>query len=374
MGTERSARDEGRRSEAPGSRARGQQAGWQERSPDADGPRAQARTGRPAREGSRGEERPQRPAGDGTPGRVRAQRPAAGGSEDRASATRQPRSEVGGPGSTGRSGQGGARGQGRPGRPGSDRSQAPVRAERPARGGPARTGRADRPVEERAPSLADDIEAGMLDRAARSRLRGLSKDNADRVARHLVSAGMLLDTDPEAAHEHALAAQRRAGRVDVVREALGLTAYATGRYAEALRELRTARRLSGVDAHRPLEADCERGLGRPERALALATAPEVAALPGSDQTELAMVASGARLDLGEPEAALAVLDDQVPLVPPGSELAGRLALARADVLEALGRVDEAGALRREAGAEPQEDVVVVDVADPGEEAGLDGDG
>src|SRR5690625_4047481 len=106
----------------------------------------------------------------------------------------------------------------------------------------------------------------MLDRGARSRRRTLSKPNADHVARHLVMAGRLVDVDPEVAYEHAREAMRSAGRVDIVREAVALTAYATGRYAEALREVRTVRRLSGIDAHPAIEADCERGLGRPERA------------------------------------------------------------------------------------------------------------
>ena len=51
-------------------------------------------------------------------------------------------------------------------------------------------------------------------------------------------AGQLIDLDPEAAYQHAQAAVSRAGRVDVVREAAALTAYASGRYEEALREVR----------------------------------------------------------------------------------------------------------------------------------------
>ena len=108
----------------------------------------------------------------------------------------------------------------------------------------------------------------MLDREARTHLRTLSKENADTVARHLVAAGQVLDDDPELAYQHALAAQRRGGRVDIVREAVALAAYATGRYSEALREARTVRRLSGDDSLRAIEADSERGLGRPERDLA----------------------------------------------------------------------------------------------------------
>ena len=60
----------------------------------------------------------------------------------------------------------------------------------------------------------------MLDRGARSRLRTLSKPNADHVARHLVMAGRLVDVDPEVAYEHAREAMRSAGRVDIVREAV----------------------------------------------------------------------------------------------------------------------------------------------------------
>jgi tetratricopeptide (TPR) repeat protein len=203
----------------------------------------------------------------------------------------------------------------------------------------------------------------MLDRAARARLRTLGKDNAERVARHLVAAGRLLDDEPERAYEHAQAAYRRAGRVDIVREAVGLTAYATGRYAEALRELRTARRLSGQDAHRAIEADCERGLGRPERALALVSSGESAGLPVEERIELALVASGARLDLGEPEAALAVLETLEVTQVDSSVLVARVAQARADVLEALGRPADAAQVLASAGLAPDgdEEVVVIDL-------------
>lgn len=206
----------------------------------------------------------------------------------------------------------------------------------------------------------------MLDRSARQRLRTLSRDNAESVARHLVVAGLSLDSDPESAYLHAKAAQRRAGRVDVVREAVALTAYATERYAEALREVRTVRRLSGVDAHRAIEADCERGLGRPERALALTSAPEVAQLPRAEQVELAIVASGARLDLGEPEAALLALDSPVVSAVTDPDVRARIAEARAEVLEAMGRADEAAQVLERAGVSrqvPEEEVVVIDLAD-----------
>ncbi|ACQ80610.1 conserved hypothetical protein [Beutenbergia cavernae DSM 12333] len=181
-------------------------------------------------------------------------------------------------------------------------------------------------------------------------------------------AGRLLDDDPERAYEHAQAAVRRAGRIDVVREAAALAAYATARYAEALRELRTVRRLSGIDAHRALEADSERGLGRPERAIALFTQSQDD-LDVADRIELTIVASGARLDLGQPEAALALLDDlRVPGRLP--DLALRVREARVDVLTALGRTDEAESERAALPAEPEDPIVVTDLEDDvlGEEA------
>ncbi|GEM00087.1 hypothetical protein [Cellulomonas terrae] len=179
-----------------------------------------------------------------------------------------------------------------------------------------------------------------LDRSVRGRLRTLSKDNADGVGRHLVMVGRLLDVQPELAYEHAQAAVRRAGRVDVVREAAGLAAYRTGRYSEALRELRTVRRLNGSSEHLAIMADCERGLGRPERALALAQEPEAETLDAEAKIELAMVVSGARLDLGQAEAAVAALS--TPAVRAGTGLASiRVAQARAVALEAAGRSAEA---------------------------------
>ncbi len=233
---------------------------------------------------------------------------------------------------------------------------------------------------------------GDLDRAARAPLRTLSKENAFEVGRHLVMVGRLLDVDPELAYEHAQAAVRRGGRVDVVREAAGLAAYRTGRFAEALRELRTVRRLNGSSEHLPVMADCERGLGRPERAIALAQEPDAESLDQDARVELAMVVSGARLDLGEAEAAVAVLSTPAVAGAKGV-LAARVAQARATALEAAGRADEAAAelarftsdeLDAAAGdIEPDEDVVVFDLEDEAEsddtdgadgDAGDDGDG
>ncbi|MFF2266625.1 hypothetical protein ACFVTZ_00005 [Cellulosimicrobium cellulans] len=219
------------------------------------------------------------------------------------------------------------------------------------------------------------MQISQLDRAARGRLRTLSKETAEVVGRHLVMAGRLIDSDPELAYEHAQAAVRRAGRVDVAREAAGLTAYATGRYAEALRELRTVRRLNGSSEHLPIMADCERGLGRPERALALAASEEAATLDDVGRTELAIVVSGARVDLGELDAALAALE-QVPATGTRDELGARVLQARAAVLEVAGRTEEAAEILAGIDASllaavlgEDDDVVVYDLTDEVDEDG-----
>ncbi|MBD7951055.1 hypothetical protein [Oerskovia sp. USHLN155] len=195
-------------------------------------------------------------------------------------------------------------------------------------------------------------------------------------------AGKLIDTDPELAYEHAQAAVRRAGRVDVVREAAGLTAYQTGRYAEALRELRTVRRLNGSSEHLPIMADCERGLERPERAIALAASEEASTLDATGRTELALVVSGARVDLGEFEAALAVLD-QIPAADATGDLALRVLQAKASVLEAAGRTEEAAAILADVdpralaaalGTSLDEDVVVYDLTEDAVEIDDETDG
>ncbi|MBW4033299.1 MAG: hypothetical protein HIU88_11660 [Acidobacteria bacterium] len=191
------------------------------------------------------------------------------------------------------------------------------------------------------PEIPDEVEAKQLDKVARSELRTLSKDNADWVARHLVMAGRLIEEDPALAHKHALAAGRRAGRIGVVRETVAITAYATEDFALALRELRTYRRLTGRNDQLPLMVDSERGVGRPDRALELGRSVPKAELDVPGQVELAIAMSGARLDLGQPEAALTEL--QIPQLDPERAFAWSPALfdAYATVLEELGHEDEA---------------------------------
>jgi len=189
------------------------------------------------------------------------------------------------------------------------------------------------------PQVPEVISAEQLDAEARAQLNSLPNDLADSVARYLVAAG--LAEDPEQGYAYAQAAKRLAARVGVVREACGIAAYRAGRWAEALSELRAARRMTGQDDYLPLMADCERALGRLDRALALVREASNAKLDRATQIELRIVESGIRRDQGLPEAAALAL--QVPELTSGRvrPWSARLFYAYADALLAGGRTDEA---------------------------------
>jgi tetratricopeptide (TPR) repeat protein len=182
------------------------------------------------------------------------------------------------------------------------------------------------------------------------------------VARYLVAAG--LADDPEQGYAYAQAAKRLAARVGVVREACGIAAYQTGRWAEALSEFRAARRMTGRDDYLPVMADCERALGRLDRALALVREGSTAHLDRATQIELRIVESGIRRDQGLSDAAVLAL--QVPELTSGRlrPWSARLFYAYADALLAAGRADEArDAFARAAEADPDGETDAADRLD-----------
>jgi tetratricopeptide (TPR) repeat protein len=260
--------------------------------------------------------------------------------------------------------------EGRPnrGRPAPDRAsgRSSGRSDRPGRpdraGGdgrrssssarPARKGDWSRPAEEQGdrteqqerydgPPLPEDITGRELDRSISGQLKGLPDKLALRVARHLAAAGVLIDSDPETAYQHTLAARARASRLAVVREAVGEAAYASGHYAEALAELRAAKRMNGATDYLPIMADCHRALGQPEQALKLAKSPSVARFRPEAKAEMTLVEAGARRDMGQLDAALRTLE-LAPLQSKSREpWVVRLRYAYADTLEVAGRETDA---------------------------------
>ena len=190
------------------------------------------------------------------------------------------------------------------------------------------------------PDIPEDVTGEELEKTARAELLSLSAENAKVVARHLVCIALFADEDPERAHKHGVAAAHHAGRLAVVRESAGYAAYRAGHYEIALKELRAANRISGDVSAWPVMADCERGLGRPLKALDMAGSPEVKRLDKAGEIEMRIVASGARRDLGELDAAVITLTCK-ELKTEGEEWAVRLRYAYADALYAAGRKAEA---------------------------------
>ncbi|WP_144662622.1 hypothetical protein [Paenarthrobacter nicotinovorans] len=241
----------------------------------------------------------------------------------------------------------------RPARDGERRSFSNDRGnsweERPARVPNAKDIRSsNRPDRERSPEIDEDVTGKELDRATGHQIKTLEEQSAGWVAKHLVMAGRLIDIEPELAFQHALAASRRGGRLSAVREAVGLTAYAAGHYGEALREFRTYRRISGSNVHLPVMADCERGLGRPDRALDMVRSPEAQDLDAPGKVELAIVASGARADLDQLDAAVSELEIPQLDINRAFSYSPRLFRAYAEALNAVGRTEEADKWARQA--------------------------
>ena len=339
---ERPRREEGRRDERNwGDRPRRDERGWQERGHERrrDGERREERNWR---DGERREERPRREEGHREE-RNWGDRPRREG--DR----RDERPRRDGERSDFRRGQG--RGGNRNGRFDRDRLRGERRNSRP----PQR----NRVPE---PELPEDVSAKDLDSTARMGLRALSRLNAENIARHLVMTQRLLETDPEVAYAHARYAASHAGRIAIVREAAGIAAYVAGLYSEALRELRAARRLSGMDTmYRAMEVDCERALGRPDAALRSAQNALQLDLEDDERAELAIVVTGIYHDQGNDELALITIEDAIRKAPKDTETLRRLHSVRADRLEDLGRVREAEAIRERIYVPEEPEVELYDI-------------
>ena len=318
---ERPRREEGHREERNwGDRPRRDERGWEERGHE------RRREERNWHEGERREDRPRREEGR------REERPRRDGE----------RSDF-------RRGQG--RGGSRNGRFDRDRLRGERRNSRP----PQR----NRVPE---PELPEDVSAKDLESPARMALRALSRLNAENIARHLVMTQRLLDTDPEVAYAHARYAASHAGRIAIVREAAGIAAYVAGLYSEALRELRAARRLSGMDTmYRAMEVDCERALGRPDAALRSAQNALQLDLEDDERAELAIVVTGIYHDQGNDELALITIEDAIRKAPKDTEILRRLHSVRADRLEDLGRVREAEAIRERIYVPEEPEVELYDI-------------
>jgi len=181
----------------------------------------------------------------------------------------------------------------------------------------------------------------VLSKDVRRDLEGLSPVTRDRVERFLAAAWNTIEDDPATAYAYAKEAGRIGGRSAVVREAVGVAAYHAEDFKAARTELQAARRISGRDDIVPLLADCERALGKPHKAIELASEPGARALRGQAQAELLLVLSGARADLDQLDAAAAVLRGPAAQTPANAPWAARIYYGYADALLAKGDSESA---------------------------------
>ncbi len=289
---------------------------------------------------------PRKPRSSGRPGRPEAGRPSSGArSGGRDDDRRGAGGRAGGPTSGARGGSGDRRKDGPkkdgPKKDGFSKDGPKRDFSRPRRDERSDEARTVSQARYDGPPIPEEITGRELDRNIAAQLKSLPEKLGQRVARHLVAAGLLIDTEPRTAYEHTLAARARASRLAVVREAVGEAAYAAGEYSEALAELRAAKRMNGVQDYVAMMADCERALGRPDRALALVRNAPREKLSHALLAELTIVESGARRDRGELDAALRTLETSHLNSKSREPWVARLRYAYADTLVEAGRAQDA---------------------------------
>jgi len=177
----------------------------------------------------------------------------------------------------------------------------------------------------------------------KAELRGISADMAEIVGAHLMMAGQLIDEDPELAYRHAEAARRRAGRLPITREASAETAYAAGKFEEALTQYRALRRMTGSPDVIPVMVDCLRALGKYREALTLVDEGNHQITDPAMRVELVIVTAGLRVDMGERDEGMRLLRREVerPSGPQPRLAKARLLYAFADLLATAGDVQNA---------------------------------
>ena len=191
------------------------------------------------------------------------------------------------------------------------------------------------------PKMPKGMTWSMLSSDERERLRGLSKEHAENIGLHILAAYTLIETDEQAALEHAKWVARQASRVDIARETLAFIAYRCGDYKLALREFRTAYRMNGYPDYLPFIADCERGVGNPKKAIELAVSDDAKLLRGDAKAEMFLVYAGALGDLERWDKAIEIVHTLGRSKGLGGGHRMRALQAEQLFLEEAGRSDEA---------------------------------
>jgi len=190
--------------------------------------------------------------------------------------------------------------------------------------------------------IPKDIDLSVVPKTVLAEIRLIAPHTQDLVKQYLAVAITGIESaDFDRAYEYAREARNLATRLATVREIAGLAAYYAGKWAEALSEFKTYMRMTGDPHFLPIMADCERGLNRPEKAIALSKNRSVQDLDAAGKIEMRIVVSGARRDLRQFDSALAILE--IPELRTGKRSVdvARLRYAYAEALLAMGRKTEA---------------------------------
>lgn len=170
--------------------------------------------------------------------------------------------------------------------------------------------------------------------------------DVDDVAAAVILAGTALEEgDGDRALDLLQWAKSRATRAIAIREALGITHYLRGEWADAQRELLTYRRLSGRLDQNHLLADASRALGHHDKAVAyvedMASGFDAGSVLLERYAEGLLVLAGMRADRGQMAAALRTLE-RAPL--PDDSVGtthARIWYAAGDIAERMGDTERA---------------------------------
>ena len=318
-------------------RGRGQSGGKPYRDSD-DRPRS----GKPRRDGDdrgRGQSggKPYRDSDD----RPRSGKPRRDGDErGRGQSGGKPRGKPRGDSRPSRDRNGTPRGGGRPDRAGREQSSYRGRDDR-ARSDRSPRGFDDRPERDTSNDLEwpEEIFDLELEPEVLKDLEAFG-GRTETLAKHLLSVQVLAESDPEEAYQHAARVRDRVSRSGLARHTACIAAYRTGRFKEAIKEESAYRRINGKFDLVPIAADSERGLGRPQRALAMVAEYEGEKLDSDTRTELLIVGGGARRDLGDDEAARVLFQKAVRAAHSPMAMA-RSRYALGELLASTGDVEQA---------------------------------